>query len=164
MKKLAYKKVGLSDFTILFYLKEMCSLLSAVLNGIWFRAFESLTFHSSQFRAKRENSHGIEKMMSQHCAQDDFDEITVRLVPALLQWFHFQRRGRSGGRGRWESSGRRGRRGSWWGIRRWIGRRGWRWIRLKEYYFITVSLNFVFSVGSLEIDFDNGNGNGIAFI
>ena len=34
MKKLAYKKVGLSDFTILFYLKEMCSLLSAVLNGI----------------------------------------------------------------------------------------------------------------------------------
>ena len=49
-------------------------------------------------------------------------------------------------------------------IRRRIGRRGWRWIRLKEYYFITVSLNFVFSVGSLEIDFDNGNDNGIAFI
>ena len=47
---------------------------------------ESLTFYTSQFRANTENSHGIVKMMSQHCAQDEFDEITVRLVPALLQW------------------------------------------------------------------------------
>ena len=55
----------------------MCSLLSAVLNGTRFRASESLTFYSSQFRANTENSHGIEKMMSQHCAQDEFDEITA---------------------------------------------------------------------------------------
>ena len=34
MRKLAHKREGgLSDFTILFYFKEMCSLLSAVLNG-----------------------------------------------------------------------------------------------------------------------------------
>ena len=33
MRKLAYKRGGLSDFTILFYFKEMCSLLSVVLNG-----------------------------------------------------------------------------------------------------------------------------------
>ena len=38
IRKLAYKEGaggggGLSDFTILFYFKEMCSLLSAVLNG-----------------------------------------------------------------------------------------------------------------------------------
>ena len=33
MRKLAYKREGLSNFTILFYFKEMCSLLSAVLNG-----------------------------------------------------------------------------------------------------------------------------------
>ena len=32
-RKLVYKSGGLSDFTILFYFKEMCSLLSAVLNG-----------------------------------------------------------------------------------------------------------------------------------
>ena len=34
MRKLAYKRGGggLSDFTVLFYFKEMCSLLSAVLN------------------------------------------------------------------------------------------------------------------------------------
>ena len=31
MRKLAYK-MGLSDFTILFYFKAMCSLSSAVLN------------------------------------------------------------------------------------------------------------------------------------
>ena len=115
---------------------------------------ESLTFYTSQFRANSENSHGIVKMMSQHCAQDEFDEITVRLVPALLQWFQFLRKGRGGGRGRWISSGRRGRRGSWWGIRKRIGRRGWRgqrWIRLNEYYYC--SLKFVSLVGPLEIDF-----------
>ena len=33
MRKLAYKMGGLSYFTTLFYFKEMCSLLSAVLNG-----------------------------------------------------------------------------------------------------------------------------------
>ena len=34
MRKLAYKRGGgLSDFTILFYFKEMCSLLSAVLRA-----------------------------------------------------------------------------------------------------------------------------------
>ena len=34
MRKLAYKRGGgLSDFTILSYFKEMCSLLSAVTNG-----------------------------------------------------------------------------------------------------------------------------------
>ena len=33
MRKLAYKRGGLSDFTILFYFKETCLLLSAVLNG-----------------------------------------------------------------------------------------------------------------------------------
>ena len=37
----------LSDFTILFDFKEMCSLLSAVLNGTCFRASESLTFYTS---------------------------------------------------------------------------------------------------------------------
>ena len=33
MRKLVYKRGGLSDFTVLFYFKEMCSLLWAVLNG-----------------------------------------------------------------------------------------------------------------------------------
>ena len=89
MRKLAYKRWGLSDFTILFYFKEMCLLLSAVLNGTLLRASESLTFYTSQFRANTENSHGIEKMMSQYCAQNEFDEITVQ-----------RRRGRGGRRGR----------------------------------------------------------------
>ena len=80
---------GLSDCTILFYFKEMCSLLSAVLNGARFRAFESLTFYTSQFRANTENSHFIEKIMSQYCAQNEFDEINVQ-----------RRRGRGGRRGR----------------------------------------------------------------
>ena len=32
-EELGVQEGGLSDFTILFYFKEMCSLLSAVLNG-----------------------------------------------------------------------------------------------------------------------------------
>ena len=32
-EEIAVQEGGLSDFTILFYFKEMCSLLSAVLNG-----------------------------------------------------------------------------------------------------------------------------------
>ena len=145
-------KVESLNFVILFYFKEMSSLLSAVLNGTWFRASESLTFHTLQIRANTENSHGIEIMMSQYCAQNEFDEITVQVVPALPHWFHFlrtphycnvqsqghphcnflpqnhlfhcdrQRRGRWGSRGRRGRGGRRGR----WLISGRRGRRG-RW-------------------------------------
>ena len=62
MRKLAYKERGLSDFTFLFYFQRNAFI-------------ESLKVYTSQFRAHTENSHGIEKMMSQYCVQNEFHSL-----------------------------------------------------------------------------------------